>query len=207
MTHDWLAFAKQLRSIAQTGQTYTDNKYELERYQQLEALTNQMFAVLGDVPIEKIENLIIPDRGYATPKVDVRGAVFDDQGRVLLVREIKDGLWTLPGGWADVNEGPSANVLKEIIEESGHRASQPRLAMLKDRSLHPYAHYSPDHIYKLFYVCTHEGGEFVPNNETDAADFFALDDLPPLSEGRTLPVDIHECWAFANSGATGVYSD
>ena len=207
MTHDWLAFAKALRSIAQTGQTYTDNKYELERYRQLETLTNQMFAVLGDVPIEKIENLIIPDRGYATPKVDVRGAVFDDQGRVLLVREIKDGLWTLPGGWADVNESPSANVLKEIIEESGHRASQPRLAMLKDRSLHPYAHYSPDHIYKLFYVCTHEGGEFVPNNETEAADFFDLDDLPPLSEGRTLPTDIHECRAFALSGAAGVYSD
>lgn len=206
MTHDWLAFAKQLRSIAQTGQTYTTNKYELERYRQLEALTNRMFAVLGDVPIERIENLIIPDAGYATPKVDVRGAVFE-QGRVLLVREIKDGRWTLPGGWADVNEGPSSCVLREILEESGRRASHPRLAMLKDRSLHPYTPVSPDHIYKLFYVCDDDGGEFAPNNETDAAEFFALDALPPLSEGRTLAVDIHQCRAFLESGAAGIYSD
>ncbi|MCP1366564.1 NUDIX hydrolase N-terminal domain-containing protein, partial [Halomonas sp. BBD48] len=70
MPHDWVAFAKQLRSIAQTGQTYTDNKYELERYRQLEVLTNRMFAVLADVPIDRVENFIIPDAGYATPKVD-----------------------------------------------------------------------------------------------------------------------------------------
>nr|WP_299244777.1 NUDIX hydrolase [uncultured Halomonas sp.] len=206
MSQDWIAFAKQLRSIAQTGQTYTTNKYELERYQQLEALTNQMFAVLGDVPIEKVENFFIPDAGYATPKVDVRGAVFVDN-QVLLVREIKDGRWTLPGGWADVNEGPSSCVLREILEESGRHASNPRLAMLKDRSLHPYTPVSPDHLYKLFYVCDHEGGEFVPNNETDAADFFAIDDLPPLSEGRTLADDIHQCRAFLESGASGSYSD
>lgn len=206
MAHDWVAFAKQLRSIAQTGQTYTTNKYELERYRQLEALTNQMFAVLGDVPIERVENFIVPDRGYATPKVDVRGALFEGD-RVLLVREIKDGRWTLPGGWADVNEGPSSCVLREIAEEAGRRASNPRLAMLKDRSLHPYTPVSPDHIYKLFYVCEDDGGEFAPNNETDAADFFALDDLPPLSEGRTLAVDIRQCWEFRRSGAPSVYSD
>ncbi|MBZ9557890.1 MULTISPECIES: NUDIX hydrolase [unclassified Modicisalibacter] len=206
MAHDWVAFAKQLRSIAQTGQTYTTNKYELERYRQLETLTNQMFAVLGDVPIERVENFIVPDRGYATPKVDVRGALFDGD-RVLLVREIKDGRWTLPGGWADVNEGPSSCVLREIAEEAGRRASNPRLAMLKDRSLHPYTPVSPDHIYKLFYVCDDDGGEFVPNNETDAADFFALDALPPLSEGRTLAVDIHQCREFQRSGAPSVYSD
>ena len=45
--------------------------------------------------------------GYATPKVGVRGAVFRDD-RILLVRETADEhRWTLPGGWADVNESPS----------------------------------------------------------------------------------------------------
>lgn len=206
MSHDWVDFARKLRSIAQTGQTWTTNKYELERYRQLEALTNEMFAVLGDVPIKRVEDFFINDRGYSTPKVDVRGAVFD-RDQVLLVREIKDGRWTLPGGWADVSESPSANVLKEIFEESGRRASHPRLAMLKDRSLHPYAWRSPDHIYKLFYVCTLEGGEFAPNNETDAAEFFSLDDLPPLSEGRTIAADIHQCFEFARAGGPGIYSD
>ncbi|MFC0269351.1 NUDIX hydrolase [Kushneria aurantia] len=206
MSQDWVDFARKLRSIAQTGQTYTDNKYELERYRQLETLTNEMFAALADTPIERVENFFIPDHGYATPKVDVRGAVFE-QGRVLLVREIKDGCWTLPGGWADVTESPKEAVVKEIHEESGHRVGEPRLAMLKDRSRHPYRHYSPAHIYKLFFVCDHLGGEFVVNNETDAADFFDVDDLPPLSEGRTLAEDIHQCLDFYNSGAPGIYSD
>ncbi|OHV13056.1 NUDIX hydrolase [Kushneria phosphatilytica] len=206
MSHDWVDFAKQLRSIAQTGQTYTTNHYELERYRQLEALTNQMFAVLGDVSIEQVENFIIPESGYATPKVDVRGAVFVED-RVLLVRERKDGRWTLPGGWADVCEAPSVGVLREILEESGHVADNPRLAMLKDRSLHPYQPATPDHIYKLFYICDHQGGEFVDNNETDAADFFSLDALPPLSMGRTLAEDILECHAFASGRIDRVHSD
>ncbi|WP_106477133.1 NUDIX hydrolase [Phytohalomonas tamaricis] len=204
--HDWVEFAKQLRSIAQTGQTYTQNKYELERFRQLEALTNQMFAVLADVPVEKVEEFIIPDRGYATPKVDVRGAVFHE-GKILLVKEMSDGRWTLPGGWADVCESPSLGVLREIQEESGHLAENPRLAMLKDRSLHPYRPVTPDHIYKLFYLCDYVGGSFVENIETEAAEFFALDALPELSLGRTLPEDIHHLWAFANGDITTVHSD
>lgn len=207
MSHDWVDFAKRLRAIAQTGQTYTDNRYELERYQELERLTNQMFAVLAETPVARVEQLFIPDRGYATPKVDVRGAVFRDD-RVLLVREQRDRRWTLPGGWADVCEPPSSCVLREILEESGHFAVNPRLALLRDRSLHPYLPVTPEHIYKLFYVCDEvEGGGFVPNNETDAADFFALNALPELSLGRTLEKDIHHLWAFASGEVDRVHSD
>ncbi|MCX2523239.1 NUDIX hydrolase [Larsenimonas rhizosphaerae] len=206
MEHDWVTFARQLRSIAQTGQTYTTNHFELERYRQLEVLTNQMFAVLADVPVSRVENFIIPDAGYATPKVDVRGAVFRE-GKILLVQEHRDGRWALPGGWADVCEGPSEGVIREIFEEAGHEAINPRLVMLKDRSMHPYAYPTPDHVYKLFYLCDHVGGEFVPNTETDDARFFALDDLPPLSLGRTIAEDIHQCWAFATGEVTTVSSD
>jgi len=58
-----------------------------------------------------------------TPKVEVRGAAFRD-GRVLLVRETADGRWTLPGGWADVNESPSEAIEKEIAQESGFGAAR-----------------------------------------------------------------------------------
>ena len=53
-------------------------------------------------PVKRIEALFAGETGYATPKIDVRAAVFDDRYRILLVREIADDdRWTRPGGWAE----------------------------------------------------------------------------------------------------------
>jgi ADP-ribose pyrophosphatase YjhB (NUDIX family) len=46
---------------------------------------------------------------------------------ILLVREQCDGLWTLPGGFADVGLSPARNIEKEIHEEAGLRVSARRL--------------------------------------------------------------------------------
>lgn len=212
MAQNWVDFAQRLRALAQTGQTYTDNHFELERYQELERLAHQMFAALSGSPVEKVDNFFFPEHGYATPKIDVRGAVFRDD-RVLLVRERRDGCWTLPGGWADVAEPPGPGTIREIWEEAGMRAVNPRLALLRDRNLHDYKHQSPSHIYKLFYVCDEapeerfSATEFTANNETDGADFFAINDLPPLSTPRTLEKDIHHLHAFWCGDITEVVSD
>lgn len=213
MAQNWIEFAQQLQAIAQTGQTFTDNHFELERYEELEKLAHQMFASLADTPVERVENFFIPDKGYATPKVDVRGAVFRED-KVLLVREKRDGGWTLPGGWADVAEAPGPGTLREIYEEAGLHACNPRLALLRDRNRHAYTHPSPSHIYKLFYVCDEDSAypafdpaAFSPNNETDGADFFAIDSLPPLSLPRTLEKDIRHLYAFSRGEITDVVSD
>ena len=51
----------------------------------------------------------------------MRGVIFKNS-EILLVREIADnGRWTLPGGWADVNETPSESVIREVFEESGFK--------------------------------------------------------------------------------------
>jgi ADP-ribose pyrophosphatase YjhB (NUDIX family) len=125
------------------------------------------------------------ETGYVTPKVEVRGAAFRD-GRVLLVRETADGRWTLPGGWADVNESPSQAVEKEIAQESGFRARAVKLAALWDRSRHghgPTLH----HGWKAFFLCEITGGEARGSYETDAVGFFDPADLPPMSLGRSTP--------------------
>jgi len=122
------------------------------------------------------------DKGYATPKVDVRGAAFRD-GRILMVRERSDGLWTLPGGWCDVNETPGESVVKEIREESGFEARAVKLAALLDRRKHPHPSQF-HHVYKLYFLCELTGGEAQSSIETDAVGFFAEDDLPPLSVNR-----------------------
>jgi ADP-ribose pyrophosphatase YjhB (NUDIX family) len=105
---------------------------------------------------------------------------------VLLVRERSDGLWTLPGGWADVNETPTQAVLKEIEQESGFRARVLKLAALFDRQRHGHGS-SLFHSWKAFFICEITGGEARGSYETDEVGFFGLHALPPMSLGRSTP--------------------
>jgi ADP-ribose pyrophosphatase YjhB (NUDIX family) len=141
---------------------------------------------------EKILGLFRGETGYATPKVDVRGACFVE-GRVLLVREVTDGLWTLPGGWADVNQSASECVVREILEESGFEARALKLAAVFDyqKSGHPSRVL---HSYKLFFLCEITGGAARPSIETSEVAFFERDALPPLSLGRVLPKQIERMY-------------
>ena len=144
--------------------------------------------------------------GYATPKVDVRGAAFVD-GRVLLVREISDGGWTLPGGWADVNQSAAECVVREIREESGFEARALKLAAVRDyrRSGHPPRHI--DSIYKMFFLCEITGGAASPSDETSEVGFFAREEIRslPLSLGRATAEQIDR--VFAHHTQAGMPTD
>ena len=193
---EWLVWVRELQAIAQTGLTFASDRYDLERYQRLRAIAVAMMAAGSGATVERISGLFEQDLGYPTPKVDVRGAVFRDQ-RILLVREISDGNWTLPGGWADVNQSPRECVEREIQEESGYRARALKLAAVWDYRRQRPAASHPYSIYKLFFVCELTGGEASPSMETSAVEFFALDQLPPLSLGRVTPEQIgrmYEHW-------------
>lgn len=192
----WLDWVKQIQAIAQTGEAYSKDGYDLERYAQLKLISEQMFSYLSDAPVEKVHNLFIAERGYPTPKVDVRGGVIKNN-KILLVREREDECWTLPGGWADVCETPSASVIREVLEESGYAVKSPRLIAIKDRSVHPYRPIFPFHIYKMFFLCEPAGGKPQVNLEISDIDFFAQDKLPSLSTTRVLPEDIHMMFDYA----------
>jgi ADP-ribose pyrophosphatase YjhB (NUDIX family) len=183
---DWLI---KLRALCQTGLTYTKDQYDVERYRAIAALADEMHSALTGDSIESIARIFLPDKGYATPKVDLRGAVFQND-RILLVRERGDGLWTLPGGWADVLERPSQGVIREVLEESGFVVEKPRLVAVVDRGAHEYVPAYPWHIYKLFFICQLVSGKATVSQETDAVQFFARDKLPPLSIDRLLPKDL-----------------
>jgi ADP-ribose pyrophosphatase YjhB (NUDIX family) len=125
-----------------------------------------------------------------TPKIEVRGAVFRaTDGQVLLVRESHDGLWTLPGGWADVNDSPSAAVRREIEQEAGLRTRVTKLAALYDRNAHGHTP-SVHHSWKAFFLCEVEGGELRGSYETDAVEYFDPYALPPMSLGRCTPAQV-----------------
>jgi ADP-ribose pyrophosphatase YjhB (NUDIX family) len=185
----WLAWAREIQAIAQSGLAFTENGYDRERYEALRALAARIVAGYSDAEPAGIEALFAGQAGYATPKVDVRGAAFNAAGELLLVREVADGgRWTLPGGWADVNLTASENVIKEVIEESGFNVRVRKLAAVLDRDRqghHPPLAFST---YKMFFICDIIGGAAATSLETSEAAFFAERALPgDLSQGRVLP--------------------
>ena len=119
----WLEWAKQIQAVAQTGLAYSRDVYDLERFEQLRALSVEIMREYTNVETELLTALFAGEDGYATPKVDVRGVIFQEN-QILLVREKAEGEWSLPGGWADIGLSPSEIAVKEVREESG-RARQP----------------------------------------------------------------------------------
>jgi ADP-ribose pyrophosphatase YjhB (NUDIX family) len=185
MTDRRLELARRLHALARTGLHFCTDEYDRDRYVQIEAIAAELLAGDSAVDREQLLALWRTESGYVTPKVEVRGAVFRDE-RVLLVRESADGRWTLPGGWAEVNESPAEAVEKEIEQESGFRARAVKLAALYDRSRHGHDT-SLHHAWKAFFLCEITGGEARGSYETDAVGFFAPGDLPPMSLGRSTP--------------------
>jgi ADP-ribose pyrophosphatase YjhB (NUDIX family) len=188
MQPKWLEWAQNLQAIAQAGLTYTEGPYDRERYKAIQRIAAEILASHTDASAGQIAGLLAQESGYATPKIDVRGVIFQDE-TILLVKERADGLWTLPGGWADVNISPRENVEKEIWEESGYRATAVKLLAVYDRNKHPHPPL-PWHTYKLFFLCQLNGGTPTHSLETNGVGFFGEDDLPPLSISRITPEQI-----------------
>jgi ADP-ribose pyrophosphatase YjhB (NUDIX family) len=184
----WLRIAREMSAMAQTGLTFSQDPFDRLRYQRLRELAAEMLAQGSAPDYDLILESLGRDTGYATPKVDVRGAAFRD-GRVLLVREITDGKWTLPGGWADVNQTAAQCVVREIAEESGFEVRALKLAAVHDYQRRNHLHHK-DSIYKMLFICEIIGGEARPSNETSEVAFFSRADLPPLSIGRSTAAQI-----------------
>jgi ADP-ribose pyrophosphatase YjhB (NUDIX family) len=189
----WLLWARELQAIAQTGLAFSNNGYDLERYKRLRAIAVEMLSVGSNTPLERVQGLFEQDVGYPTPKVDVRGAVFREDA-ILLVREISDGRWTLPGGWADVNQTPKECVEREVKEESGYEARAIKLAGVYDYRRQGHASRHPYSIYKLFFICELTGGTASASIETSAVDFFTREQLPELSVGRSNAAQIERMY-------------
>jgi ADP-ribose pyrophosphatase YjhB (NUDIX family) len=179
----WLEWAREIQAISQIGLTYSQIEYDTQRYQRLMAIAAEIVHSQADLPQEPVLKNFQVQPGYATPKVDVRGAVVCD-GKILLVQERSDGRWCMPGGWADVGDRPSEVVTREVWEESGFQVIARKVIGVYDanRSGQPLEFY---HAYKIVFLCDITDGQARPSYETQAVEFFAFDALPPLSLNRT----------------------
>ncbi len=174
-----------LAALAQVGLTFAADDYDRDRYQQVGRLAAELLSALSGRPADEFAVELGRDGGYATPKIDVRGVIFDDHERVLLMREKSDGRWSLPGGWADPGDAPSAAVTREILEETGYHSGAVKLIACWDRELQDNPPPLPVHVYKLFFLCRRDGTVQPPAAlETLDVGWFDVHALPPLSLGR-----------------------
>jgi ADP-ribose pyrophosphatase YjhB (NUDIX family) len=204
-----LEIADAVRAIATTGLHFTEGPFDRERYRKLLLLAAQLGAVGERRPSEELMQIYVAaDEGYVTPKLDVRMAVFDG-GSVLLVKERADECWALPGGYVDVGDSPSDAAVRETHEEANIDVRAERLAGIFDYRLQPLAPPTRFHIHKLVFVGVplEHGAEPRPGHEVHDARYFPLDALPPLSEGRTLPVHIHTAHRMWLDGSIPTHFD
>jgi ADP-ribose pyrophosphatase YjhB (NUDIX family) len=193
----WLAWAREIQALAQSGLTYSSNEYERLRYRRLTEIAAQIIEAHTGLPGEEVLESLSMQPGYATPKVDVRGAVVRE-GQILLVQEVSDGQWCMPGGWADVGDLPSEVAAREVWEESGFVVVPRRVIGVYDanRAGRPLEFY---HAYKIVFLCEITGGHARPSHETPGVGFFAFDDLPPLSPNRTSERQLKEVLAHLHN--------
>jgi ADP-ribose pyrophosphatase YjhB (NUDIX family) len=187
-TTEWHSVAQRIQAIAQTGLAYATSPYDEERYSELSAIAASMIAGPEPNRIALAAELFAAEQGYATPRVDVRAAVFEEN-RLLLVRERADGCWTLPGGWAEVGQSAAESIEREVREEPGFVVRAVKLLACWDRNKYPHPPI-PVHAYKLVFRCELLSGVAAASTETTEVGFFAEDHIPALSLTRTLPEQI-----------------
>ena len=178
---DW---ARRLQAIAQSGLAYEPALYDRQRYEQVRRIAAELLASAnGRASADELDALFAGEIGHATPKLDIRGAVFRGD-EILLVHERADGLWTLPGGWVDIGESPSESVVREVREESGYRTRAVKLLALYDRNRHSHSAHLW-HAWKAFFLCELESDEQGQlDGEVLGAGWFPLAGLPDLSVSR-----------------------
>lgn len=187
----WLEWAVRLQALAQAGLAYGKDVYDLERFEEIREIAAEMLVEPSGQPLEVVKDLFCNESGYQTPKLDTRAAIFQDN-KILLVQE-NDGLWSLPGGWCDVDQSVRENVVKEVKEEAGLDVVAERVVAVLDKAKNNPAK-SAHRVTKVFILCRSLGGQFVENSETTASAYFALDDLPDLHFAKNTPEQIALCF-------------
>ncbi len=200
----WLEWAREIQALSQTGIHYSENDYHRERYQRLTEIAAEIVNEHTGLGISSLTRTFQAQKGYATPKIDVRGAVFKGD-KLLLVRERQDNGWTLPGGWADVGDVPSQAAEREVLEEAGFRVKARKVIGVYDANrVGPLEIF---HAFKLVFQCELIDGEARPSNETSEVAFFGENEIPPdLSGERTKPRQIRDAFAaLENPAASTIY--
>lgn len=191
MDEQLLDWAIEIQALAQAGLTYTKDPFDQERFERLRTIATEMLSVQSPIPTPHLRQLFAEEVGYPTPKLDTRAAIFSDN-KILLVQE-KNGLWSLPGGWVDIDQSIKENTVKETFEETGLKVEPLRIIAVQDRNKHNLPRYAYS-VCKIFVECHLISGHFVKNIETIQIDWFSLYSLPTLAEEKNTKKQIEMCF-------------
>ena len=173
---DLLTLLEELQSIGRTGLNYSSDPYARAHYSRLLELAATHYGQALDLPAAEVRARLQGELGSITPKVGADAAIFDAEGRLLLVERADDRCWGLPAGWVDPNEAPPNTVRREAREELGLEVEPVQLVdvMFRPASVA----YGPHAVVSVVYLCEVRGGEITLSHEVLAARYWAIDEVP-----------------------------
>jgi len=189
-TSDFVKYLQRMIAITDTGLTFTKDPFDRERYEDLRGLLSEMLNQGSDLDAEEVAEVLKPTSSYATPLMDVRAWIVEDE-KICLVRGQGENDWALPGGFGEVGYSPTKNILKEIEEETGFEAKVERLLAVCDTNRFQL---QSKQYAKFIFECKLLDGQFQENQEIADLQFFAIDQLPALSEKRITKEQIEILW-------------
>ena len=189
-TSDFVKYLQRMIALTDTGLTFTKDPFDRERYEDLRSLLTEMLNQASDLDSEEVAEVLKPTSAYATPLMDVRAWIVEDE-KICLVRGQGENDWALPGGFGEVGYSPTENILKEIEEETGFEAKVERLLAVFDTNRFQL---QSKQYAKFVFECKLLDGQFQENQEIADLQFFAIDQLPNLSEKRITKEQIEILW-------------
>ena len=187
---DFAKYLQRMIALTYTGLTFTKDPFDRERYEDLRSLLSEMLNQASDLDAEEVAEVLKPTSAYATPLMDVRAWIVEDE-KICLVRGQGENDWALPGGFGEVGYSPTENILKEIEEETGFKVKVERLLAVFDTNRFQL---QSNQYAKFVFECKFLDGQFQENQEIADLQFFAIDQLPNLSEKRITKEQIEILW-------------
>ncbi len=144
-------WAEKLRELSASGLLFAENIYHQKRYEALQSMAVEMQAYAGGECPEDLQPLRESVFASPTPFSAGDGAVFDADGRLLLIRRSDNQKWAMPGGVFEVGESPAEGTIREVFEETGLRVRPLRLIGVFDSRF--WGTRSRHHIYHFVFLC------------------------------------------------------
>jgi 8-oxo-dGTP diphosphatase len=115
---------------------------------------------------------------FPDPKVAV-AVVIENEDQLLFVQRGVNpfkGLWTLPAGFLDAGEKPGEAACREVWEETGLKIEITELiGIISGQEYKKGAHLV------IIYRAEIMGGKLKPGDDAARAEYFKLDELPPMA--------------------------
>ena len=180
--------ADELRGMATIGGHFAENVYEVERAHRIMELAAKVAALADEGTAEEVAAVFAAEPWHRVSlAIGVEAAVFDANGRILLVRRRDNAHWALPGGLAEIGQTPAEAVLRELWEEAGLRGRVTRLLGVFDGRL--WGSRSKVHLVHFVFAVACDDLDPVPGSEMLDARFFPTDRLPEaMHRGHDLRV-------------------